>query len=79
MEKIHEMVAAMCDAAASYADEHKLDNNEVMNALAQTYVVCGFAFQKKGIHLQVMKDALVGCVSESCDHMIEVSANAEEA
>ena len=73
MEKIQEMVAAMIEAAAEYADEHKLDNNEVMNALAHTYVIYGFTFQKKGIHPQIMKSAIVGCVAKSCDHMIEAN------
>ncbi len=76
MEKIQEMVAAMCDAAASYADEHKLDNNEVMNALAQTYVIYGFTVRSEGASDDFFKTSLVECVTKSCDHLIGVSANA---
>ena len=79
MDKIQEMVAAMAAAAAEYADKHKLDNNEVMNALAHTYVIYGFTVQKKGIHSQLMKSALVECVAKSCDFMMEVNVDAEEA
>ena len=79
MEKIQEMVSAISEAAAVYADEHGIENNDVMTALAHVYVICGFALKKNDVDQHVLKDALVGCVSESCDHMIEVSANAEEA
>jgi hydrogenase/urease accessory protein HupE len=73
MEKVQEMVAAMCEAATVHGIKHGLDNNEVMNALAHTYVIYGFTVQKKGIHPQIMKSAIVGCVAESCDRMIEAN------
>lgn len=73
MDEIQKMVSAMIEAAVDYAGEHKLDNNEVMNALAHTYVIFGFTVQKKGIHSQLMKSALVSCVAESCDRMIEAN------
>lgn len=79
MEKIHEMVAAISEAAAVYADEHGIENNDVMNALAHVYVIYGFALKKNDVDQQVLKDALVGCVSESCNLMMEALRNAEEA
>lgn len=79
MEKIHEMVAAMCTAATAYGAEHDLNLNEVMNALAHTYVIFGFTVKKDDVTPQLMKAALVDCVSESCDHMMGVIADAEEA
>ena len=78
MEKVQEMVAAMCEAATTYGAEHGLTINEVMNALAHTYVIYGFAVKKDDADQQVFKDALVECVSVSCDHMMEVNTDAEK-
>ena len=78
MEKIQEMVKAMSEAAAKYADKHKLDNNEVMNALAHLYVIFGFTVKKDDADPQVLKDALVECVEASCDIMMKADADAEE-
>ena len=79
MDKVQEMVNAMCEAATTYGLEHGVDNNEIMNALAHTYVIFGFSLRKNDVHQQTLKDALVNCVAESCDRIIEVSADAEEA
>ena len=78
MEKIQEMVAAMCDAATAYGAENGLTVNETITALAHTYVIFGFSVKKEDLSAEAMKDALVECVSASCDNMIEVSANAEK-
>ena len=79
MDKIQEMVAAMSEAAAQYAVEHGLDNNEVMNALAHLYVIFGFTVKKEDTDPQVLKDALVECVEASCDIMMGADADAQEA
>jgi hypothetical protein len=81
MEKIQEMVSAISEAAAVYADEHGIENNDVMNALAHVYVIYGFALKKNDVDQQVLKDALVGCVSQSCDFLMEANdyEYAEEA
>ena len=78
MDEIQEMVAAMAKYAATYADEHKVDNNDVMNALAHLYVIYGFTVKKEDVDQQVLKDALIKCVEESCDIMME-GLNAKEA
>lgn len=79
MDKIQEMVKTMSEAAAKYADKHKLDNNEVMNALAHLYVIYGFAVKKDDVDYLVLKDALVECVEASCNIMMEADSNAQEA
>lgn len=79
MDKVQAMVAAMCEAAATYGAEHGMENGDVMSALAHTYVIYGFAVRKKDADPQVVSAALVECVSKSCDHMMEVKDNAEEA
>ena len=79
MDKVQAMVAAMCEAATTYGIEHYMDNNEVMNALAHTYVIFGFTIKKENVDQQVLKDALVECVSEACDRLMEVNADAEKA
>ena len=79
MDKVQAMVAAMCEAATAYSAEHDVENVDVMSALAHTYVIYGFAVRKKDADPQVVSAALVECVSKSCDHMMEVKDNAEEA
>jgi hypothetical protein len=79
MDKIQEMVSAIAEAAAVYADEHGVENNDVMNALAHVYVIYGFALKKNDVDHQVLKDALVRCVEESCDFLKEAYANDQEA
>lgn len=76
MEKIQEMVEAMAKAATKYREEHDLTNNDVMNALAHTYAIYGFTVKKDDADPQVLKDALVKCVAESCDVMMEALRNA---
>jgi hypothetical protein len=78
MDKIQEMVSAISEAAAVYADKHGIENNYVINALANVYVIYGFALKKNDIDWQVLKDALVRCVEESCDIMME-GLDAKEA
>ena len=79
MDKVQAMVAAMCEAATTYGIEHDMDNNEVMNALAHTYVIFGFTIKKENVDHQFLKDALVECVSSSCDRMMGAHANEQEA
>lgn len=79
MEKIQGMAAAMLDFAAEYAAKHEIDNHETMSALAHTYVIYGFIVKKDDADQQVLKAAMIECVTASVDHMIEVSADAEKA
>lgn len=75
MEKVQAMTEAMCDAATEYGAKHGLNAGELLNALAHTYVIYGFSAKKENVNPQVLKDELVKCVAESCDRMIEVSAD----
>jgi hypothetical protein len=79
MDKVQAMVAVMCEAATAYGAENGMENADIVTALAHTYVIYGFAVRKKDADQQVVSAALVECVSKSCDHMMEVKANAEKA
>ncbi len=73
MEKIQNMSEALLNFAAEYAATHGVDNNEVLNSLAHTYSIYGFAVKKDDVDGKVLKADLIGCLSASCDRLIEVN------
>lgn len=69
MEKVQGLAAAILTLVTEHAHTNGLNNNEVMNALAHSYVIYGFTVKIEGGSNEALKEALVGCVAASCDHM----------
>lgn len=77
MEKIKGLSAATLDFVTGYAHEHGMTNTEIVNALAHTYVIYGFAVKLEDSSDETMKTALVGCVVAAADHMMTMDRNEE--
>lgn len=77
MNDIKKMTKALLDYAEAYATENGLESGDAMASLAQAYVIYGFAVKKDGTSNDKMRDALIGFVTLSADHMME--AISEEA
>lgn len=77
MDDVQKMTKALLDCAEAYATENGLESGDAMTALAHAYVIYGFAVKKDDATDQAMRDALIGFVTLSADHMME--ATSEEA
>jgi hypothetical protein len=77
MDDTQKMTKALLDFAEAYATENDLDSGDAIAAMAHAYVIYGFALKKDDATDQAMRDALVGFVTLSADHMME--ATSEEA
>ena len=65
MEKINGLTNAISEFVTEYADKHELTLNDVMNALAHTFVIYGFAFKVPTVTDDTMEESLVYCVEQS--------------
>lgn len=65
MEKINGMTNALAEFVTDYADTHDLTFNDAMNALAQIYVIYGFALKAENVTDDNMGETLVYCVEQS--------------
>lgn len=77
MNDVQKMTKALLDCAEAYATENGLESGDAMTSLAHAYVIYGFAVKKDEASDQDMRDALIGFVTMSADHMME--ATSEEA
>ena len=71
------MTKALLDYADAYAKEKDLESADVLTALAHGYVIYGFSVKKDDTSGDKMREALIGFVTASADHMME--AISEEA
>lgn len=72
MEKVQGLAEAITRFVVGYCEENNLGNQEAMNAMAHAYVIFGFVVKKDDASDDVMRDALIGCVTASADHMMQV-------
>lgn len=70
MDDKQKMTKALLDFAEAYAAEKGLDTADVLTALAHSYVIYGFSVKKDDTSHDTMRDALIGFVTSSADHMI---------
>lgn len=64
------MTKALLDFAEAYAAEKGLETPDVLTALAHGYVIYGFSVKKDDTSDEKMREALIGFVTSSADHMI---------
>ena len=65
MEKTNGLTNAISEFVTEYADTNDMTFNEVMNALAHTYVIYGFALKAPNVTDDTMEESLVTCVKQS--------------
>jgi hypothetical protein len=71
MTNEQKMVKALLDYVETYAEENGLESADVMTALAHSYVIYGFSVRKEDVSYDTMRDAMIGFVTASTDHMVE--------
>lgn len=64
------MTKVILDFAEAYAAENSLESADVLTALAHGYVIYGFSVKKDDTSDEKMREALIGFVTSSADHMI---------
>jgi hypothetical protein len=77
MDDVQKMTKALLDYAEAYVAKNGLESGDAITSLAHAYVIYGFAVKKDEASDQSMRDALIGFVTLSADHMME--ATSEEA
>lgn len=65
MEKINDMTNAFVEFVTEYSDTQGGSFNNTMNALAQTFVIYGFALKAENVTDDHMSETLVYCVEKS--------------
>ena len=70
MDDKQKMTKALLEFAEAYAAENGLDTADVLTALAHSYVIYGFSVKKDDTSDEKMREALIGFVTSSADHMI---------
>jgi hypothetical protein len=65
MDKINGLTNALAEFVTEYADTHEMTFNDVMNALAHTFVIYGFALKAENVTDDTMEESLVYCVEQS--------------
>lgn len=64
------MTKAVLEFAEAYATKNGLESADVLTALAHSYVIYGFSVKKDDTSDEKMREALIGFVTSSADHMI---------
>lgn len=70
MNDVQDMTKALLDFAEAYAAKNGLETADVMTALAHSYVIYGFSVKQDDTSDEKMREALIGFVTSSADHMI---------